>query len=93
MGMNEEQKQRFKTLWNDLEDLDQAARGIQLAKNNRFHSMISDAKSASILVSETYKHYLDAKARDPTVDFYDVMLDLLEKKVAVLTVMASRWWE
>lgn len=91
--MNEEQQQRFKSLWKQLEELDDAARANQLSKKNQYHSMISDIKSLSIGLSEAYKHYLDAKQRNAAVDFYDVFLDLLDKKVRVATILVTSWYE
>lgn len=93
MEMNDEQQKKFKALWTELEGLDAEARANQLDKKNPYHSMISDIKSLSILASESYKHYLDVKQRNATADYYDVLLDLLEKKVRIATVMATRWYE
>jgi vancomycin resistance protein YoaR len=91
--MNETQTAKFKALITDLESLDDECRTHQKSlKNNPYHAMISDAKSVSILVSESYKHYLDAKRTNASVEFYDVMIDLLERKVKVLAVMVGRWF-
>ena len=89
--MSKEEQERFEGLLEQLEWLDDECRSYQKTeKNNPYYAMISDAKSTSILVSESYKHYLEAKKTEASVSFYEVMLDLLEAKVHVLTVMVLR---
>lgn len=86
--MNEEQQTKFKSLWSQIEELDDAARAYQKdTKKNQYHAMVADLKGLNITIGEAYKI-----ASAEKVDFYEVFLDLLEKKVQIATLMVSRWY-
>lgn len=87
--MNNKQTDKFKRLWTQLEELDALCRADQAKnKGNVYHAMVADLKGLNITIGEAYK-ISEAHKKD----FYDVFLDLLEKKVKIATVMTSRWFE
>lgn len=88
--MNNKQTEKFKRLWTQLEEVDALCRADQAKnKGNIYHAMVADLKGLNITVGEAYK----VVAADPKKDFYEVFLDLLEKKVKIAQIMTSRWFE